>query len=51
MFWENFSDNLTKPMREETSIGDLVLWIVLIAIVAFALFDTLRILKSWISSS
>jgi len=51
MFWDNLSSNLTKPLREETSIGDLVLWTVLIAIVAFALFDTLRILKSWIASA
>jgi hypothetical protein len=50
MFWKNFSDNLTKPMREPVSTGELILWTLLIGIVAFALLDTLRAIKTFASA-
>ena len=44
-------DTITRPWREPIAYIDLVFWVVIFAIVAFIMFDTLRILSSWMNSA
>ncbi len=40
-------ETITRPWREPIQYLDLIFWVVIFAIVAFVMFDTLRILASW----
>jgi hypothetical protein len=42
---------ITKPFREALPLPELALWIVIYALVAFALWDVLRILASFLSTA
>lgn len=44
-------DTITHPWREPVDYLTLVFWIVVFAIVAFAVFDMLRILAAWMKSA
>lgn len=44
-------NTVLKPWREEMPLKDLVLWAVVFAIVAFVVYDMLRILASWMAQS
>lgn len=44
-------NTISKPWREEMPLKDLVLWAVVFAIVAFVVYDMLRILSSWMAQS
>lgn len=47
----NILDTIEKPWREPIDYLTLVFWVVIFAIVAFAMVDTLRILAQWVASS
>lgn len=42
---------VVRPFQEEIDYKTIILAAILIAIVAFAAFDALRILKSWVASA
>ena len=42
---------LTHPFKKDMSVGQLLLIFVLFLIVAFIVFDMLRILKAWMDSA
>lgn len=44
-------DTITRPWREPINYLDLVFWVVIFAIVAFVMFDMLRILASWMQQA
>lgn len=43
----DFLDTIRKPWREPIAYLDLVFWVVIFAIVAFIIYDMLRILIEW----
>lgn len=47
----NIIETVTKPWRDPVDYLTLVFWVVIFAIVAFALFDSLRVLSSWVKAS
>lgn len=46
----NAIETITHPWREPIEYTTLVFWIVIFAIFAFIMFDSLRIVASWIKS-
>lgn len=42
-------ETITHPWREPIDYLTLVFWIAIFAIVAFVMFDSLRIVASWIN--
>lgn len=49
--YQDMADWLTHPFKRDMSIGQLLLIFVLFIIVAFIVFDSLRILKSWMDAA
>lgn len=49
--FQDVAEWVTHPFKKDMSIGHLLLFIVLFAIIAFVVFDMLRILKSWMAST
>jgi hypothetical protein len=44
-------DTIEKPWQHPIDYLTLVFWVVLFAIVAFAMADTLRVLAQWVKST
>ena len=44
-------ETIEKPWRNPVDYLMLAFWIVIFAVVAFAMYDTLRILSMWIKSA
>lgn len=47
----NVLETIEKPWREPMDYLTLVFWVVIFAVIAFAMADTLRILSQWIASA
>jgi hypothetical protein len=47
----DFMGTIEKPWQHPISYLELVLWFIVFIIVAFAVFDGLRILASWMKSA
>lgn len=45
--FQEMGDWLSRPLREDMSVSQLLLIFGLLIVVAFVVFDMLRILKSW----
>lgn len=44
-------DTIQRPWRDPVDYLNLVFWVVIFAIVAFIMFDAMRILGSWVKSA
>lgn len=42
---------ITKPWREPVDYLTLVFWVLIFVIVAFAMFDTMRVLATWVKNT
>jgi hypothetical protein len=47
----NVIQTITRPWREPLDYIELVIWVVIFAIVAFAFYDMLRILAAWMAQA
>lgn len=44
-------ETIEKPWKNPMDYAKLAFWIIIFAIVCFAMFDTMRILSMWIKNS
>lgn len=42
---------ITKPWREPMDYLDLAFWVVIFVIVAFAMYDSMRVLGAWVKNA
>lgn len=44
-------ETIEKPWRNPVDYLQLVFWFIIFMIVAFAMYDTMRVLASWVASA